>query len=436
MPNQMPGQIPAGLPNGLPSGPAGQMSTQMPAATQIPAAAAVAQMPVPNAATLNAPEQVCNVWKRNFAYHMSLLRHYVPAFNFVTIDVKFPGIISRPIGTFHSTSEFHYQTLRSNIDLVQPLQLGLTLTDAAGNVPPGGNHVGTWQFNFKFDPEEAMCSTEGLEVLKLSGLDLNRHKTDGIDIADFFEALTSSGLLMNPMVNWITFYSGYDLGLLVSQLINTAVPNEKEDYMELVRRFFPQVWDVKMLVKAFNLSTKNYLHEIAEDFQLFRGSSWSSAGADSRLTALCFYEILRSLGDVIFSVKNRLFGLEDEIPIGDEEAQQQMLQQQLKNTSISNVVPNSMPGMPNAPMGTGPVAIPGAAPMNLGGTMGTQMGGGQSQSMSTTGMGPNAMPGAGAPPGMGPGGVPPAMMQMPYMFNPAATNPQVGSRQPMYYPPR
>lgn len=358
--------------------------------SQYPAGSAVNQAP----GASGVSDQVCNVWKKNFPYHMALLRQYITSFSFVTIDVKFPGIVTRPIGTFHSTSEFHYQTLRSNIDLVEPLQLGLTLTDPNGNVPPGVNHMGTWQFNFKFDPKVAMCTTEGLEVLKQSGLDLARHESEGIELHDFFECLTTSGLVLNPSVTWITFYSGYDLGLLVSQLINRTVPNKKEDYMELVKRFFPQIWDVKMLVKAFNLSSKNYLHEIAEDFRLFRAPVWSSAGTDSRLAALCFYEVMRSLGDHAFSVKNMLFGLEGEGSLSEDE-----LPSQAQTAQMAQVAQVQAQAHAQAQA----VAV-------------------QAQAR---GLVPGGLPGI-VPPGSG---IAPPMMPMPhYMFNSSA-NPQVGGRQ-------
>jgi hypothetical protein len=63
-------------------------------------------------------------------------------------DTEFPGVVARPIGKFETSNEYHYQTLRCNVDLLKMIQVGLTLTDENGNSPPGG---GTWQFNFKFD---------------------------------------------------------------------------------------------------------------------------------------------------------------------------------------------------------------------------------------------------------------------------------------------
>eukprot|EP00966_Prymnesium_polylepis_P127526 2949632-Prymnesium_polylepis.1 len=63
------------------------------------------------------------------------------------MDTEFPGVVARPIGTFKSSSDFHYQTLRCNVDLLKIIQLGLTFCNEEGELAPG---VCTYQFNFKF----------------------------------------------------------------------------------------------------------------------------------------------------------------------------------------------------------------------------------------------------------------------------------------------
>lgn len=51
------------------------------------------------------------------------------------------------MGSFSSHTEYTYQTLRCNVDMLRLIQLGLTFADEAGNVPEG---CPTWQFNFQF----------------------------------------------------------------------------------------------------------------------------------------------------------------------------------------------------------------------------------------------------------------------------------------------
>lgn len=63
-------------------------------------------------------------------------------------DTEFPGVVARPVGNFRSSTDYHYQTLRCNVDLLKIIQLGLTFADSEGNYPLG---TCTWQFNFKFN---------------------------------------------------------------------------------------------------------------------------------------------------------------------------------------------------------------------------------------------------------------------------------------------
>jgi len=62
-------------------------------------------------------------------------------------DTEFPGVVARPIGTFKTSSDYHYQTLRCNVDLLKIIQLGLTFANEEGQLPQESS---TWQFNFKF----------------------------------------------------------------------------------------------------------------------------------------------------------------------------------------------------------------------------------------------------------------------------------------------
>jgi len=63
-------------------------------------------------------------------------------------DTEFPGVVARPIGNFRTSPDYHYQTLRCNVDLLKIIQLGITFADEQGNLPKG---VCTWQFNFRFN---------------------------------------------------------------------------------------------------------------------------------------------------------------------------------------------------------------------------------------------------------------------------------------------
>jgi hypothetical protein len=106
-------------------------------------------------------DQIRDVWASNLDEEFAQVRNLISQYPYVSMvsilddrsraneqDTEFPGVVARPIGKFETSNEYHYQTLRCNVDLLKMIQVGLTLTDENGNSPPGG---GTWQFNFKFD---------------------------------------------------------------------------------------------------------------------------------------------------------------------------------------------------------------------------------------------------------------------------------------------
>ena len=62
-------------------------------------------------------------------------------------DTEFPGIVAKPIGDFKSASDYQYQLLQTNVNLLKLIQLGITFYNREGERPPG---VSTFQFNFKF----------------------------------------------------------------------------------------------------------------------------------------------------------------------------------------------------------------------------------------------------------------------------------------------
>ena len=92
-------------------------------------------------------------WADTLEAEMASIREIVVAYPYVSMDTEFPGVVVRPIGTFKSSSDFHYQTLRCNVDILKIIQLGLTFSNDDGELAPG---VCTYQFNFKFSLNDAL----------------------------------------------------------------------------------------------------------------------------------------------------------------------------------------------------------------------------------------------------------------------------------------
>lgn len=195
--------------------------------------------------------------------------------------------MARPIGNFKGSSDYHYQTLRCNVDVLRMIQLGLTLCDEQGNLPP---EVSTWQFNLHFNVDEDMCAPDSLELLTKAGLDFERHSRFGIDHETFGEMLITSGLILFDDVRWISFHSGYDFGYMLKLVTNAPLPAQENEFFEVLHRWFPCVYDVKYLMRSCK-SLKGGLQDVADDLRVSRIGQQHQAGSDSLLTAFTFFKL-------------------------------------------------------------------------------------------------------------------------------------------------
>ncbi|KAH0316716.1 ribonuclease H-like protein, partial [Aureobasidium melanogenum] len=207
--------------------------------------------------------RIREVWAHNLEHEMVLLRQLITKYPYVSMDAEFPGIVARPIGNFENKASYHYQTLRCNVDLLKPIQLGITIWTADGELPPQqpdpslfpklpNNLVVcpcTWSFNFRFSLDHDMYAEGSIELLKKAGLDFAKHQEQGIDLNAFGAALTTSGLTFVDDVNWLSFHSGYDFGYLVKLLTNAPLPENESEFRDLVNIYFPKLWDIKFLLR-------------------------------------------------------------------------------------------------------------------------------------------------------------------------------------------
>jgi CCR4-NOT transcription complex subunit 7/8 len=262
-------------------------------------------------------------------------------------DTEFPGVVARPVGSFTSHTDYHYQTLRCNVDLLKIIQLGITFADENGELADG---CPTWQFNFRFNLQcvltsshlpspllssplllaprhritslaccrEDMYAQDSIELLVRSGIDFRLHEMRGIDVNVFGELLMSSGLVLNKDVKWISFHSGYDFGYLLKLLTNAQLPGmwhrrcrqgvlmhwfisfplaaDEPAFFDLLHTYFPCLYDVKYLMNAFE-TLKGGLNKLAEDLEVERVGPMHQAGSDSLLTSSTFFKLRKMFFD-------------------------------------------------------------------------------------------------------------------------------------------
>ncbi|SCU92536.1 LAME_0F00386g1_1 [Lachancea meyersii CBS 8951] len=268
-----------------------------------------------------------DVWSNNLHAEFAQIRKLVGQYNVVAISTEFVGTIARPMGNFRSKNDYHYQTMRSNVDLLNPVQVGLSISDARGNKPESG--PSTWQFNFHFDVTQEMVSAESLELLKKSGINFERHQNLGVTAFEFAQLLTDSGLISSD-VTWVSYHAAYDFGFLVNMLMNSAMPNNKEDYVWWVQQFMTNFYDLNLINKFAQLQLQQgqkqnptpqqqpTLEAMADEIGIPRFPLFSSTAGQSLLALLTFTHLFQlriphpQLGPNLTRCKNMIYGITNE----------------------------------------------------------------------------------------------------------------------------
>ncbi|WIA22228.1 hypothetical protein OEZ86_008637 [Tetradesmus obliquus] len=235
--------------------------------------------------------RVREVWEDNLADEIALIRNIVEEYPYVAMDTEFPGVVARPVGHFKSNREYHYRSLKINVDMLKLIQLGLTFADSEGNLPVCNGEHTVWQFNFRgFRLAEDVYAQDSIELLKISGIDFAQNEARGIDVQRFGELLMSSGIVLNEDIRWITFHSGYDFGYLLKVLTCQPLPEAEAEFFELLNLYFPNVFDMKYLMKFCN-NLHGGLKNLAKLLDVTRIGPEHQAGSDSLLTSLTFIRL-------------------------------------------------------------------------------------------------------------------------------------------------
>ncbi|KAI4297275.1 hypothetical protein L6164_037169 [Bauhinia variegata] len=252
------------------------------------------------------PMAVREVWQHNFHTEFSLILEFVRRHPFASIDTEFPGTIYKPMvdKRFYSKlpASVNYQLMKRNVNSLNIIQLGLTLSNATGT------ESCTWEFNFRdFDIRRDFCDTESIQLLQKQGIDFERNRILGIDSRVFGMMIRNSGLMLNQLT-WATFHSCYDFGYLIKILTWQHLPPDVGSFMFLVGKFFgPRVYDMKHIMR-FCDGLYGGLEKVATTLKVDRQAGKShQAGSDSLLTLHTFMK----LRDVYFggSCRNKNLSL-------------------------------------------------------------------------------------------------------------------------------
>jgi CCR4-NOT transcription complex subunit 7/8 len=233
--------------------------------------------------------EIRNVWAENVEDEMRIIREVVEKYPYVAMDTEFPGVVAKPI-TEAYTSDYHFKSLKVNVDLLKIIQLGLSFADSEGNLCPQ-----TWQFNFMFDLDGDMYAQDSIDLLIHSGISFHDHSRRGIDPQLFGELLVVSGLVLDDRVKWVSFHSAYDFAYLLKLLTTQDLPCDEKSFFELLKIYFPVIYDIKYMTSLLDGHFfVGGLQKLADDLRCHRLGAEHQAGSDSLLTMSAYFALVKA----------------------------------------------------------------------------------------------------------------------------------------------
>ena len=112
-----------------------------------------------------------------------------------------------------------------------------------------------------------MYAQDSIDLLQNSGIQFKKHEEEGIDPIDFAELLLTSGIVLMDNIKWLSFHSGYDFGYLLKVLTDQNLPADESEFFELLRIYFPTIYDVKYLMKSCKNLKGQWSHSLCNIFQ-------------------------------------------------------------------------------------------------------------------------------------------------------------------------
>ncbi|MCJ1314374.1 hypothetical protein MMC25_008056 [Agyrium rufum] len=369
-----------------------------------------------NTGNPKSKSRIRDVWKGNLQQEFHVLRELIEKYPYIAMDTEFPGIVIRPMTYFNDKADYHYQTIRANVDSLLMIQLGISLFSVEGELPPAQSSLYnetnyrsspyqqvnlvpcpySWQFNFKFSLEDDMYSQESIDFLQAAGMNLELNQAEGIDPKKFGALMMSSGLVQEDDVHWLSFHSAYDFAYLFKILFPIPMPSTEAEYRTLLNIFFPSMYDIKYIMKfalrdAQQGASNNYsataqsilnhfnnkasLQDLADELSVKRIGTAHQAGSDALLTGRCFFDMKKAIfNNAIDPSKYRgmIWGLDLFQSSSSSRGPDGMSTPNLNGATIYHT--NGTPSTPGQSLSVGTHSTPGPTSQSSNGGAGVNMG--------------------------------------------------------------
>lgn len=231
---------------------------------------------------LGGGRRICEVWSWNFDAEFSELLAAAAACGdcaVLGLDTEFPGFLHEEPAL--ASRAVRYQSLRANVNQLQPIQLGMAVAGEDGAL------YGVWNFNLLFDVAVELHTEASILFLSAAGVDFPRHATEGID-----PVLVGRRLAASPLVGrngsrprWVTFAGWYDFGYLLKLIRRWPLPQDVVDFDTVLAAFFPRRHELR------DALPRGSLDSLARDFGVKRYGQPHTAGSDALATLELFLQV-------------------------------------------------------------------------------------------------------------------------------------------------
>jgi len=277
---------------------------------------------------LKQPEKdpiIREVYIDTFKEEIKILSSFLEKYNYIAMDTEFPGFVYQ---SSMNSKDSYYRTIKTNVDKLKLIQVGITIRDSQGNSPPCSS---TWQFNLKFDLNSDQFSNESIALLTNSGINFEMLESHGIPMELFSEYLVTSGLIVNEDLHWVSFHGVYDFAYFLKYSTNLPLPDLEMNFFEILKLYFPNYYDIRYLVR-YNEEFRGSLSKLGQELNVLRIGTKHQAGSDSLITSEIFFKLKKEYltDDSIRLDKNVLFG----IGIGVEDNDQINSYNNFYNTNV------------------------------------------------------------------------------------------------------